>query len=115
MSDRVETPYVLLKETFLFGYLNTIFSFSKKGGPNIRIPIKIDVSAEIKTAAAPTSLPTFASGCCWGLARSTTASRAVLMNSAVHTNAIVSIKTAQSLVDKCNHNANKIARVEATA
>ena len=32
-----------------------------------------------KTAAAPTSLPTFARGCCCGLARSTTASRAVLI------------------------------------
>src|ERR1700690_2562700 len=76
--------------------LKKILNLSHNGGPKIKTPINIAASAEISTAAAPTSFPTFARGCFSGLAKSTTASIAVLMNSAVKTMAIVRISTAQS-------------------
>lgn len=74
-------------------------------------PTKIEVNAAISTAAAPTSLPTFAREWCCGLARSTTASKAVLMNSAVQTSAMVSNNTAQSRIGKRNQKATSTTSV----
>lgn len=78
------------------------FIFSKSGGARINNPTKTEAMAETKTAAAPTSLPIFASGCLFGLARSTTASIAVLINSAMNTNAIVKISIAHSVNEISN-------------
>ena len=96
-------------------FTKVVSIFSKSGGPRISKPTRIDVSAAINTAAAPTSLPTFANGCCCGLARSTTASKAVLMNSAVQTSAMVNSSAAQSLVDTWSHHAISKTSMEANA
>jgi len=90
-------------------------TFSQSGGPMMRIPISTDDPAAIKTAAAPTSLPILASSCCSGLARSTTASRAVLRNSAAHTSATDRIITAQSRGRRRSHNPRRITMILARA
>lgn len=72
-------------------------------------------AAVINTAAAPTSFPTFARGWRWGLARSTTASKAVFKNSAVHTEEMVNSKTAQSRSDKPNQIAIDTTQIVAMA
>lgn len=59
-------------------------------------PITTADVAAINTAAAPTSFPARARGCNSGLAKSTTISRAVFKNSAIHTIEIVVNNTAQS-------------------
>jgi hypothetical protein len=77
------------------------------------IPMMTADIAVINTAAAPTSLPTLASGWRLGLAKSTTASRAVLRNSAVQTKAMVRISKAHSGLERPNQAAN--ASVQAVA
>jgi hypothetical protein len=62
----------------------------------MKSPIRTAMSAAMSTAAAPTSLPTRASGCISGLAKSTSASRAVLTNSAVHTSPMAKKSVAQA-------------------
>jgi len=65
-------------------------------------PISAAEPAAINTELAPTSLLILANSCCSGLVRSTMASRAVLMNSAVHTMAMEMIIRAQSYLFKPN-------------
>ena len=74
----------------------TALIFTSKGGPNNKIPTTTAESAAISTLAAPTSFPTLARGCKFGLAKSTTISNAVFKNSAVQTIAMVRTRTAQS-------------------
>jgi hypothetical protein len=78
-------------------------------------PVTTAEMAAINTAAAPTSFPARARGCKSGLAKSTTISRAVLRNSAVHTIAIVVDKIAQSRRGKRNQKLRIITTMVATA
>jgi hypothetical protein len=88
---------------------------SSSGGPRIIKPMMTDEKAEIRTAAAPTSFPTFARGCIWGLARSTTASKAVLTNSAVQTPPMVKIRIAHWVSGKLSQAARNTTIAEARA
>ncbi len=72
-------------------------------------------SAAINTAAAATSLATFASGWMFGESKSTTASTDVLTNSATHTRATVSARIAQSIRPKSSHRPMARTATEATA
>lgn len=78
-------------------------------------PINAADPAAIKTALAPTSLLILANSCCSGLARSTIASSAVLMNSAVQTMAIAMMINAQSYRFKPNHSDTPITAMLTTA
>lgn len=95
----------------LSNYLNKLLSFCHKGGPRIKKPMMAADPAAIKTALAPTSFPTFANSCCSGLAKSTTASRAVLINSAVQTIAIAMMIIAQSWASKPNQMDTRITAI----
>ena len=87
----------------------------QSGGPSINSPTTTEAAAAIKTAAAPTSLPTFARGCWFGLARSTTASSALFKNSAVQTVLMATNRTAQSRVGNFSMYAIRMTRMVTTA
>jgi len=86
-----------------------------RGGPRIRSPIKTAEKAEIRTAAAPTSLPRMANGCCCGLARSTTASKALFRNSANQTRLMAMSRIAHSTICISRKNPRKTTRIVTTA
>src|SRR5579859_3208686 len=90
-------------------------TLAHSGGPSISRPTTTAVAAPTSTAAAATSLPTLASGCRSGEARSTTASSEVLMNSAIHTMATVSRMMAHSSRPSPSHSPSKKTAVEKTA